>query len=97
MKSLRTVREIIVKNKSVIAERFNVKVIGVFGSYVRGAQQKNSDIDILVGFSETPDFFEFLRLEEFLNKLLGVKVDLVTRKALKPMLKNEILKEVIYI
>jgi predicted nucleotidyltransferase len=69
----------------------------IFGSYSRGNSRKGSDIDILVEFSETPDFFEFIRLEEFLQNLLGLRVDLVTPDALKPLIKNEILKETIYI
>jgi predicted nucleotidyltransferase len=97
MKSLRNIEDIIRKNKRVLRERYDVKVIGIFGSYSRGDPRKGSDIDILVEFSETPDFFQFIRLEEFLEDLLGIKVDLVTRGALKAGIKNEILKEAVYI
>ena len=97
MKSIRTIKEIIKKNKRLLEENYRVKVLGIFGSYSRGLSRKKSDIDILVGFSEPPDFFEFLKLEGFLEKLLGIKVDLVTRDALKPLIKQEILKEAIYI
>jgi len=50
-----------------------------------------------VEFSETPDLFEFIELENFLRKLLKIKVDLVTKEALKPLIKKEILRETIYI
>lgn len=97
MKSLKGIKEIIRKNKPILEEKYNVKVLGIFGSYSRRNSHKGSDIDIIVKFSKTPDFFEFIRLEEFLQDLLGIRVDLVTPGALKPMIKNEILKEVIYI
>lgn len=97
MKSLNTIKELIRRNRSLLEENYKVKVFGIFGSYSKRASRKGSDIDILVEFSESPDFFEFLRLEGFLEKLLGVKVDLVTPDALKPLIKDEILRETIYI
>ena len=97
MKNFRTIKEILKRNKKLLEGNYKIKVIGIFGSYSRGDLNKNSDIDILVEFSETPDFFEFIRLENFLEGLLRIKVDLVTRDALKPLIKNEILKETIYI
>jgi predicted nucleotidyltransferase len=97
MKSFKTIKEILKKSKKLLERKYKIKVIGVFGSYSRGVLRKNSDIDILVEFSETPDFFEFIRLEEFLESLLGIRVDLVTRDALKPLIKNEILKGTVYI
>ena len=97
MKNLSTIKEIIRKNKKPLEEEYKVKVLGIFGSYSRRNAHKSSDIDILVEFSKTPDFFEFIRLENFLKGLLGIEVDLVTRGALKPLIKNEILKETIYI
>jgi predicted nucleotidyltransferase len=59
-----------------------VKSLAVFGSYVRGEQKRSSDLDMLVECSETPDIFQFMELEQHLAQLLGVKVDLVSRKAL---------------
>ncbi|MDH5202469.1 MAG: nucleotidyltransferase family protein [Nitrospirota bacterium] len=81
----------------ILKSQYKVKEIGVFGSCVRGGQKKKSDIDILVEFKRTPDFFEFLRLEEYLEGILGTKVDLVTKGALKPYIGKHILKEVVYI
>ncbi len=69
----------------------------MFSSYVRGEEKKRSDIDILVEFSEPVGLFEFMDMEEYLEKLLGVKVDLVSKKALKPRIGQRILKEVVYI
>jgi uncharacterized protein len=84
--------------KPMLKERFQVKTIGFFGSYARGEQNQESDIDVLVEFSEgsSIDLFDFIELEDFLTKQLGVKVDLATKKALKPIIKDQILKETIY-
>ena len=62
-----------------------MKNIGLFGSYVRGEQSNQSDLDVLVELERPIGFFKFLGLEEYLECLLGLKVDLVTRKALKPI------------
>lgn len=83
--------------KPDLEERFKVKTIGFFGSYVRGEQKKNSDLDVLVDFYDPPSLFGFIELEDFLSRKLGVKVDLVMRDALKPRIKESILNEAIYV
>jgi len=83
------------ENKPVLEEKYKVKTLGVFGSYVRGEQQEGSDLDILVEFQEPVGLFKFMELEEFLGKNTGVKVDFVSRKALKPRIGKYILEEVI--
>jgi len=57
MKSLKTIKEIIKKNKRLLEENYKVKVLGIFGSYSHRDSRKGSDIDIIVEFSKTPDFF----------------------------------------
>jgi uncharacterized protein len=86
------------KLKPFLRERYQVRTIGFFGSYARGEPNKDSDLDILVEFNQSNsiDLFDFLELEDFLAKQLGVKVDLATKKALKPLIKDQILKETIY-
>jgi len=81
----------------LLKERFEVKRIGIFGSYIKREEKRGSDLDILVEFSEPISLFKFIELEEFLSKKLGVKVDLVTKKALKPLKKNRIIKEAVYV
>jgi hypothetical protein len=95
--NLDQIKEKINKNKRLLEEKYRVKSIGIFGSAVNNAVGKDSDIDILVEFSEVPDIFEFVALEGFLTNLLGAKVDLVTKKALKPLIKDAILNETVYI
>ncbi len=97
MKSLYEIKEILTKNREMLRKKFKVKEIGLFGSYVRGEQKETSDIDILVEFEETPTLLEFVELENYLTELLGVKVDLVMKRALKPTIREYILKEVVYV
>jgi predicted nucleotidyltransferase len=84
-------------HKLEIEKDFNVKEIGVFGSYVRGEESSDSDIDILVDFEKPIDLFRFLDLEEKLSELFNKKVDLVSKKSLKPFIGEQILKEVQYL
>ncbi len=96
-KNLNNIRGILGENKKYLQKKYCVRKIGVFGSYVRGEQNKNSDIDILVEFSKPIGFFKFLELEEYLGNLLGIKVDLVSKKALKPRIGEYIMREVIFV
>lgn len=74
--------------------RYGVRSIGVFGSYVHGGQKRSSDLDILVEFDSAPTLFQFVDLKEHLTDLLGVKVDLVMKSALRPKIGERILAEV---
>ena len=73
--------------------RYGVRELSLFGSYLRGEQRKCSDLDVLVEFDRAPSFFEFMRLERYLTKLLKIKVDLVMKSALKPAIGRHILEE----
>lgn len=78
-----------------LAEQYRVNSLGVFGSYVRGEQTPESDLDVLVTFSKAPGLFQYIELEEHLSDLVGIKVDLVMKDALKPAIGARILAEVI--
>jgi predicted nucleotidyltransferase len=95
--NLKEIEDKIKCSKPILKEKFKVKDIGIFGSYTRGEQTENSDLDVLVEFRERVGFFKFLELEEYLEELLDLKVDLVSRKALKPRIGQNILKEVVMI
>jgi len=84
-------------HKQELRRRFKLKEVGIFGSYVRGKEKKRSDIDILVDFEETPGLLEFVAMERYLSELIGKKVDLVMKTALKPRIDRRILEEVVYI
>jgi predicted nucleotidyltransferase len=80
-----------------LEENFKVKRIGVFGSYVKGLQHSESDIDIIVQIERPMGFVMFLKLEKYLTELLGKRVDLLTFSSLKPYMKDKILREVKYV
>jgi len=76
-----------------LRERYGVRELRLFGSYLRDEQRKRSDLDVLVEFDRVPSLFEFVRLERYLSELLKIKVDLVMKSALKPAIGRHILKE----
>jgi len=97
MKSIKEIQSTLAKHKEGLQREYHIKEMGVFGSYARGEQKKSSDIDILVAFEKPIGFFRFLELEGQMGKILGIKVDLVTKNALKPRIGQHILKEVVAI
>jgi predicted nucleotidyltransferase len=79
-----------------LREQYGVRTLGVFGSYVRGEQRPQSDLDLLVEFDGRPlTLIQVISLEQHLSDLLGVKVDLVEKKSLKPAIGRHILQEVV--
>jgi hypothetical protein len=88
------IKKVLRDYKSVLKNKYHVNTLGVFGSYVQGKQAGDSDIDILVDFTAPISLFEFIDMEEELSNLLHVKVDLVSRNALKPYIGKRILSEV---
>lgn len=83
------------QEKDFLRERYNVESIGVFGSYVRNEHRSDSDLDVLVSFTQTPSLLEFIELENYLSDSLGVEVDLVMHDSLKPRIGKHILAEVV--
>lgn len=89
--------EILKKNEDIIKQKYGIKKIGVFGSFARGEEKEGSDVDVLVEFEDSFETFDnYIELKYFLEDLFGRKVDLVTVEALRPQLKDDILKEVSY-
>ena len=78
-----------------LRRRYPVAALGVFGSYARGEQHEGSDLDLLVDFDGPIDFFRFIELEEEIGARLGVRVEIVSRPALKPRIGEHILAEVV--
>ncbi len=89
----RSVNEMIRSRKDVL-ERYKIKRLGIFGSHARGEATSSSDVDILVEFQECIDLFDFINLAEEMASLLGSKVDLVTPDAIKPAMREAIMREV---
>jgi len=79
-----------------LRKRYGVRSLGIFGSYVRGEQQPDSDLDLLVEFDDRAlSLLDFIRVENELSDLLNLKVDLVEKRALKPHIGRRILSEVV--
>jgi predicted nucleotidyltransferase len=93
--SLEEIRQVLRAHLPELRERYGVRSLGIFGSYVRGEQRRRSDLDVLVEFDRAPTFFEFIDLEDRLSDLLGITVDLVMKSALKPAIGRHILAEVV--
>ncbi len=79
----------------LLSERYRVRSLGLFGSYVRDSQNADSDLDVLITFVDPPGLLKFIELENYLSDLLGIKVDLVMKDTLKPRIGRQILKEVV--
>ena len=98
MKSREEIQSILHAHVPELRERFHVERIGLFGSWVRGDQAAQSDLDILVSLSQ-PLGLQIVDLHEYLEQLLGVKVDLVTEGAVirKPLLWQSIREDLVYV
>ncbi|MGV8126807.1 MAG: nucleotidyltransferase family protein [Methanothrix sp.] len=74
---------------------FHARSLGIFGSFVRGEAKKSSDLDLLVEIDDPKmGLLRFIALENYLSDLLGIKVDLVEKQALKPAIGRHVTKEV---
>ena len=91
--NLQKFKSILRENFPALKEQYHVATLEVFGSYVRHEEKKDSDLDVLVTFSNAPSLLKFIRLENHLSDLLGVKVDLVLKDTLKKYIGEVILKE----
>lgn len=90
MKTLTEIKSILLHHKENLKKMYEIQEIAIFGSYVDNTQRKESDADILVKFEECPDLLEFVQLEMYLTRLLGVKVDLQTHDSISPYIRKYI-------
>ena len=84
-------------HKALLIDEYNLSQIGIFGSYVHNHQTPSSDVDILIDVKKPMGLFKFVNLKNHLTDLLGVKVDLVMKSALKPALSKQILQGTRYL
>ncbi len=85
-----------IRSKDAELKSMGVKSLAVFGSVARNEATRKSDIDILVEFSKPVGLFDISHVKFYLEDLLGARVDLVMREALKPQLRDRILGEAVY-
>jgi predicted nucleotidyltransferase len=96
MKSINEIKKILADSKTKIAADFGVSEISIFGSYSRDEQNEKSDVDILVDFSR-PIGLEFVKLADYLEKIIGIKTHVVSKGALKKNIKQLIEEELVHV
>jgi predicted nucleotidyltransferase len=95
MRTVEEIKDILQAHWGELAERYRVRTIALFGSYARGEQTLQSDVDLLVEFETKPDLLKFVNMEAYLEELLGVEVQLTTIEALRPKFRERVMREAI--
>lgn len=97
MNNFNEIKQTLREQKPYLAERFGVKIVGVFGSYVRQEQRPDSDLDLLIELDRPPkiSLIGLVELEDYLSQTLGVKVDLAIKTNLKKRIGKRILQELV--
>ncbi len=95
--SIAQISNILAKRLPELKKEYHLESLEIFGSRLRRDNRPESDIDILVSFSSTPSLLEFVRLKNNLSEILGLKVDLVMRDALKPHIGAKIMDEAVLV
>ena len=96
MKSLGQIKDVLSLHKLEMLKKYHVKNLAIFGSYSRNEQNRKSDLDILVEFNSQVGV-EFIDLANYLEALLKVRVDLVSRNGIKPKYYKEIRSDLKYV
>ncbi|WAC41892.1 nucleotidyltransferase family protein [Pedobacter sp. SL55] len=96
MKTLQEIKDILNQHRKNLFSEYPLKSIAIFGSYSRAEQNQSSDLDILVEFSD-PIGIRFIDLADDLEALIGMKVDIVSKKGVKAKYLESIVKDLIYV
>lgn len=96
MKNLSEIKTTLALHKPALQQKYRLKYIGVFGSYASGSAREDSDVDILVEF-EQPIGLDFVTLADELETLLNVKVDLVSKNAIKENMLPYVMQDLTYV
>ena len=97
MKTQAEVLQMLAQQKPWLLATYQITRLGIFGSYARGDQRDESDIDILVEYDNAPSLYRLIELRDYLSELFAIKVDVVTRNGLKERIRAKVLSEVIYL
>ncbi|MDH4153929.1 MAG: nucleotidyltransferase family protein [Nitrospira sp.] len=95
MKTINDIREIVQQHRDVLADKYGVSVVGLFGSYARQEQRPDSDIDLLADILRPISLFELVGAELYLGEVLDTKVDLIPRRDIRDELKSSILESTV--
>ena len=91
------IRAVIRQHQDILADRYGVKVVGLFGSFARAQQMRDSDVDLLAEILRPVSLFELIGAEIYLSEILGAKVDLVPVRDVREGLRETILQEAVAI
>ncbi|MEC4815884.1 MAG: nucleotidyltransferase family protein [Scytonema sp. PMC 1069.18] len=97
MKTLEELKQILRQSKQLLQEHYRITQLGIFGSYARGEQTEESDVDVLIDYEQAPTLFKLVELRDYLSHVIGMKVDIVTQNGLKPRIRDRVLSEVVYV
>lgn len=97
MQRLDEIQQTLREQEPYLSEKFGVRIVGVFGSYVRQEQRPDSDLDLLIELDRPSkiSLIGLVELEDYLSQVLGVKVDLAIKTNLKKRIGKRILQEVV--
>ncbi len=95
MKTLDEIKILIRQHRDVLSEKYGIAVVGIFGSYVRGEQKEESDLDLLAEILRPISLLELVGAEIYLSENLGVKVDLIPKRSVREELREVIIQEAI--
>ncbi|MBL8036276.1 MAG: nucleotidyltransferase family protein [Nitrospira sp.] len=95
MKTINDIREIVRQHRDILADKYGVSVVGLFGSYARQEQRPDSDIDLLADILRPISLFELVGAELYLQEVLDTKVDLVPRRDVRAELQSTILESTV--
>jgi len=97
MRKTKDIREQLQRMKPELCSHYPVRRIGIFGSYSREEQTEQSDIDLVVEFDQPIGIMAFVHLRDEIADRLGMRVDLVTPGGLHPLIRNQVMHEVVYV
>jgi predicted nucleotidyltransferase len=89
------IRLMIKEHRDEIRQLFKAEIVGIFGSYARGEESDSSDVDVLVDFDDGATLFDLVGLGDYLEEMMGLPVDVVSMRALHPLMKSSVLKEMV--
>ncbi len=95
MRTIDEIRDLIRAHQDELRRRYKARVVGIFGSYVRGEARAGSDLDVLAAFDSDASLLDLGGAQVMLSELLGMKVDLVPREDIRPELKARIESEAV--
>lgn len=95
--NLEYIKKTLNDSKKESSRKFKADLIGIFGSYANGKNDRNSDLDVLVRFSGDATLLDFVALSDYLEKKIKIKVDVVPIDTLRNEIKEHVLRDAVYL